>query len=187
MRCGNGIYKIPYKQTYRKVSLTAIPRRQKTCRGDGAEQAPRTSARLLSLIACVCVCVQVTGMLGENLVLPDTITQVGAWRAFIDAFATRYHRNMPATLLLVDCQLSIEHQGAQAAQAPIFDRRCTCVPAPEPRSSYRAPGAVPPAACAVSADPTPQHHPRCDPPVRRTCGASSRSTAQPSRSVFQPF
>ncbi len=51
MRCGNGIYRIPYKQTCRKVSLTAISGKKKTGRGDGAEQAAGSPARLLPLDA----------------------------------------------------------------------------------------------------------------------------------------
>ncbi len=58
MRCGNRLYRIPYKQTYRTKLLAAIPGRKKTCRGDGAEQAARSSTRLHSLNAVSCtICV----------------------------------------------------------------------------------------------------------------------------------
>lgn len=75
------------------------------------------------------VCVQVTGMLGENLVLPDTITQVGAQRAFVDAFAFHRHHNMavPST-----CQSNTRMPNPP--QRHPFHWRCTCVPAPVPRS-----------------------------------------------------
>ncbi len=82
MRCGNGIQKIPDKQTSRNRSFTAIPRNKTSCRGDGAEQAAGSSARLLPLSAA-CYTIGVGLPPGTRQTGPGVLVGVAARRKVV--------------------------------------------------------------------------------------------------------